>query len=154
MALALREMNQIECIQLLQRSRFGRLGCCRDRHPYVVPIYFAYEANMLYSFSLPGQKIGWMRENPNVCLETDVQGPGLDWSCVLASGQFQELPDDDEWHEDRLHAWSLLQKYNDWWEIGALKPMPQQLKDTPPIVFYEIIIETLTGRTVRQVIGK
>jgi nitroimidazol reductase NimA-like FMN-containing flavoprotein (pyridoxamine 5'-phosphate oxidase superfamily) len=146
----LHEMSPGECVALLERSRFGRLGCCKDAYPYVVPIYFAYEANTIYSFSLPGQKIEWMRENPNVCLESDERGPDSSWSCVIVTGKFYELPDTDLWRAERLRAWSLLQKYNDWWEIGALKPeLPQQQEFDP--IYYSIRIRSLTGRSARPV---
>ena len=50
------EMTQKECRELLARSRVGRLGCSRDNQPYVVPIYFAYEADYIYAFATLGQK--------------------------------------------------------------------------------------------------
>lgn len=34
-------MTKAECLDLLARSRLGRLGCAHQNQPYVVPIYFA-----------------------------------------------------------------------------------------------------------------
>jgi nitroimidazol reductase NimA-like FMN-containing flavoprotein (pyridoxamine 5'-phosphate oxidase superfamily) len=148
---ALHEMSPRECVAVLERVRVGRLACCRDNRPYVVPIYFAYEANMIYSFSLPGQKIDWMRGNGHVCLQCDEHGPGKGWSCVVATGTFHEFPDIAETtlhRSEKLHAWALLQKHNDWWEMGALRP--QQPATATPI-YYGIAIESLTGRSVQPV---
>ncbi|WP_087006238.1 pyridoxamine 5'-phosphate oxidase family protein [Rhizobium sullae] len=147
----LREMSNKECVELLQRAHFGRIGCCREACPYIVPVYFAYESNTIYSFSLAGRKIEWMRDNPNVCFETEEHGGGRGWNSVIATGKFHELPDIEPWRAQRLHAWSLLQKYNDWWEIGALKPESMQLEATIDPIYYAINIQTLTGRSARPV---
>ena len=65
------DLNKQECCELLERVGFGRLGCASEDQPYVVPIYFAYEANSLFGLSTVGQKIEWMRKNPRVCVEVD-----------------------------------------------------------------------------------
>jgi nitroimidazol reductase NimA-like FMN-containing flavoprotein (pyridoxamine 5'-phosphate oxidase superfamily) len=71
MTMTLRDMSQAECMSTLEESRFGHLACSKDGQPYVVPIYFAYEKGVAYSFSMPGRKIDWMRENDKVCLQVD-----------------------------------------------------------------------------------
>jgi pyridoxamine 5'-phosphate oxidase-like protein len=57
------ELTNNECIKVLTRLGFGRLGCSQDNQPYIVPIYFAYHERYLYSFATLGQKIEWMRAN-------------------------------------------------------------------------------------------
>ena len=66
-----KEMTQEECIAVVSNGRMGNLACARDNRPYVVPIYYAFSENHLYSFSMPGQKIDWMRSNPRVCVQVD-----------------------------------------------------------------------------------
>jgi uncharacterized protein len=51
------EMVSKECREILTRTGFGRLGCTHNNQPYVVPIYFAYEADHLYGFSTFGRRI-------------------------------------------------------------------------------------------------
>ncbi|CDM61448.1 hypothetical protein LPU83_pLPU83d_0077 (plasmid) [Rhizobium favelukesii] len=70
MTFALRELSQLECFEVFEQSRFGHLACSKDNQPYVVPIYFAYEGGIAYSFAMPGQKIDWMRGNDKVCLSS------------------------------------------------------------------------------------
>src|ERR1700737_3319129 len=65
--IACREAN----LDLLARTHLGRLACAQGSQPYVVPFYFAYNNNSLYSFTTVGQKIDWMRANPLVCVEAD-----------------------------------------------------------------------------------
>src|ERR1700694_3039062 len=69
------EMTEDECRAALEQVSFGRLACARGDQPYIVPIYFSYDRKHLYGVTTLGQKIGWMRSNPLVCLE-------IDWSVV------------------------------------------------------------------------
>lgn len=141
------EMNRAECLDLLSRERLGRLGCSQDGRTYVVPVTFTLDGNYLYSFSLIGQKIGWMRANPAVCMLVDRQQGHGDWSSAVVCGRFEELPDQIGWKHIRERAWSLLSQHASWWEPGALKPAT---KAPTPHVFYRITIESLTGRRAMQ----
>jgi uncharacterized protein len=69
--LLIRELTTEEFLDLVAHSRLGRLACARGNMPYIVPLYFAYDDEYLYSFGTFGQKIEWMRVNPNVCVEVD-----------------------------------------------------------------------------------
>ena len=55
------EMTRQECVAVVSAGRLGRLACARDNRPYIVPIYYAFAENCLYSLSMPGQKVDWMR---------------------------------------------------------------------------------------------
>ena len=142
----LQEMTQEECIAVVSDGRLGNLACARDNHPYVVPIYYAYSENHLYSFSMPGQKIEWMRSNPHVCVQVDNFSDQTHWQSVVMYGLYHELPDIPGTKHDREHAWFLLQQHANWWEPGGLKPMPQPITDFPTHLFYRITIESMTGR--------
>ena len=71
MTMYVREMTSQQSVDLVSTCHVGRLACAIENRPYVVPIYYAYAENDLYSFSMPGQKIEWMRTNPNVCVQID-----------------------------------------------------------------------------------
>ena len=86
------EMTQQECTAMLKSARLGRLACVRDNRPYVVPIHFAFGDNFIFSFSLPGKKVEWMRENPHVCLQVDDVGGVHGWKSVVVDGLFEDLP--------------------------------------------------------------
>ena len=73
------EMTREECVALASAGRLGRLACARDNRPYVVPIHYTFADNYLYGFSMPGQKVDWMRTNPKR-LRSDrriLRSPGL-----------------------------------------------------------------------------
>ena len=140
----IREMLRQECVELLATGRLGRLACCKDARPYVVPIHYAYADSSLYAFSVQGQKIDWMRENPNVCLQVDHRDGDRGWRSVVVSGRYEELPDRIGSKHAREHAWSLLEKHANWWEPGGLKPFDQG--DGGQSIFFRIHIESLSGR--------
>ena len=140
----IKELTEQECATVLLASNLGHLACAKDNLPYVVPITFAFADNNIYSFSLTGQKIEWMRENPHVCIQVDGFQKGREWKSIVAYGAFEELPDRIGWKRERDHAWSLLSKHANWWEPGGLKPLSAPAAASH--LFYRIHVEKLTGR--------
>ncbi|MHA6644516.1 pyridoxamine 5'-phosphate oxidase family protein [Mesorhizobium sp. A623] len=139
-------MTREECIELLEVSRLARLACSRENQPYLIPIQYAYEQGYFYSFSMQGQKIDWMRENPSVCLQVDHLGGHREWRSVIVYGTFEELPDRIGWKRERDHAWSLLEKHANWWEPGALKPVLAPMATPSTHLFYRVKATRITGR--------
>ena len=139
-----KELTEQECANILAANNMGHLACASDNRPYVVPVTFAFADNYIYSFSLTGQKIEWMRANSHVCLQVDDFGQDRGWKSVVVYGVFEELPDRIGSKRERDHAWSLLSKHANWWEPGGLKPVmgPGASRH----LFYRIRIERLTGR--------
>ena len=123
-------------------------GLCEGRA--ALPIYYAYADNHLYAFSMPGKKIEWMRINPLVSIQIHERGQGREWRSVIVDGHFEELPDRTGDKRGRDYAWSLLSKYCDWWEPGALKPATHSVVDHSPHVFFRISAESISGREVKE----
>ena len=140
----IQELTKQESLEVLARTHLGRLACARGMQPYIVPIHFAYQSNWLYSFSVLGQKIDWMRTNPLVCVEADQMRREL-WATVVVFGRYEELCDTPEFRSERTFAFKLLQHRAMWWEHGGAKRRPDGAQATAP-VFYRIKIEQITGR--------
>ena len=104
------EMPVEECRKALAGAGFGRLACARENQPYVVPVSFAVDGDCVYLFSMPGQKIEWMRNNPRVCLEIDSVKSLNDWTSIVVFGRYEELPDTPDCERERLHARELLRE--------------------------------------------
>lgn len=137
------EMDRAACLAMLKAARLGRLACVKDGQPYVVPITFAAEGNYLYGFSLLGQKIDWMRENPKVCVQIDELEDPRQWRSLVVLGRYEELPDRLGFKVQRDRAWSLLSQRAQWWEPGGVKPVG----DAPTShLFYRIGIDDISGR--------
>ena len=142
----IRNLTPQECQQMMTRGVFGRLGCASDNQPYVVPIYFAYEPDHLYSFTTVGRKIEWMRKNPKVCVEVDEVVDHFQWMSVIVTGRYQELPNTVEFSSERQHALMALEKRLLWWQTAlAAKQLPTRY-ETPEPLFYCIYIDSMTGR--------
>ena len=139
------EITAAECYAKLASAGFGRLGCARDNQPYVVPIYFAVDGETIYAFSLPGQKIDWMRENPRVCLEADWMNSSEDWTSVVAVGRYEELTDTPQYYNERLQALALLQGRPMWWEPGTSPPTSEHNRPGYASIFYRIVVDRVTG---------
>lgn len=139
------ELSARASLDFLARTHLGRLACAQGPQPYIVPIYFSYSNDYIYTFSTEGQKIDWMRANPLVCLEADEVANAEKWTSVIVNGRFQELPDLPEWHSERSLAHDLLQSKAMWWEPGYVKTILHG-KERPLVpVFYRIHITEITG---------
>ena len=141
----IQELARQESLDLLARTRLGRLACAQGTQPYVVPFYFAYDNDYLYSFSTVGQKIEWMRANPLVCVEaTEVVSPEQ-WVSVIVFGRYEELPDTPEWQGARTLAHTLLKRNAVWWEPAYVKTILHGTQRPLVPVFYRIHGLQITG---------
>ncbi|MCG5485112.1 MAG: pyridoxamine 5'-phosphate oxidase family protein [Sinorhizobium meliloti] len=141
-----REMSREECQGVVTAGDLARLACCRDGQPYIVPITYAHSSNRLYCFSMPGQKIDWMRSNPKVSLQVDQFASKRRWKCVVVTGRYRELPAAQGRQDECIHAWSLLEKKPNWWEPGGFKPVPQEISGGSAHIFFCVEMEEMTGR--------
>jgi uncharacterized protein len=140
------QMTEAECRHALKQASVGRIGCARDKQPYVVPIYFAYDDNYLYAISTVGQKIDWMRVNPFVCVEVDNIKSRDEWMSLVVFGRYEELPNLPEYELARERALGLLQKGSAWWWEPAC--VCGDHRDTPHSctpVTYRIRIDRVSG---------
>lgn len=141
----IRDMTPQECREVLTRSGFGRLGCARDNQPYIVPIYFGFELEILYGFTTVGRKIEWMRTNPKVCVEVDEVVSHFQWMSVIVMGRYQELPNILEFRPERQNALLALEKRMLWWQTAiAAQQLPTRHQTSEPL-FYCIHIDSMTG---------
>lgn len=145
----IRELTRQASVDVLASTHLGRIACAQGMQPYIVPFHFAYQNSCLYSFSLPGRKIDWMRANPLVCVEAD-QMRREQWSTVVVFGRYEELSDTTEMRSERALAFGLLQQKAAWWEPGSLKITQSGTPAALVPIFYRICIAHITGRAFEQ----
>ena len=63
--------DAVECQVSLESNRLASLACAKGGIPYVVPIYYAYEDQLIYSFSMLGKKVDGSREPVGVSSRGD-----------------------------------------------------------------------------------
>lgn len=85
------ELNEQQINNILTSQLVGRLACCEDKYPYIVPITFAYDGTYIYGHSYEGKKMEVLRKNPNVCFEVDIANDISNWQSAVVFGQFEEL---------------------------------------------------------------
>jgi uncharacterized protein len=138
-------MRTKACREMLRRLGYGRLACACNNRPYIVPIYFAYDADRLYCFSTLGRKIEWMRENPLVCVQADEVRGHDDWASVVVLGRYDEIPGTRESSKSREQVRALLKMRSLWWQSGYTASQVRSKAKVPVPVYYCIKIEELSG---------
>jgi nitroimidazol reductase NimA-like FMN-containing flavoprotein (pyridoxamine 5'-phosphate oxidase superfamily) len=139
------DMTTQASIDLLTRTRLGRLAYAHEGQPYITPIYHEYDDNFLYSFSTFGQKITWMRANPLVCVEADELASPQDWATVIVLGKYEELPDTPQYEVHRKRAYDLLQRRPVWWEPGYAKTVLHEKIRPMDLTYFRIHIDQISG---------
>jgi uncharacterized protein len=137
------EMTEGECRAMLARGNVARLACALNNQPYIVPIHIDLEGDFLYGYATLGQKIEWMRQNPLVCLESDELISHGQWTSVIVSGRYEELPNTPAYAGERRVAERLFQRRPMWWEPASVPPLGDHHRT--PIVF-RVRIGRVTGR--------
>lgn len=139
------ELSVAECTAVLIRSHLGRLACAHFEQPYIVPIHFSFDAqrHCLYAFSMIGQKIEWMRDNPKVCVEVEEIDDKNHWTTVLVFGRYEELQRTPEHAEARARAEQSFDQRQEWWLPAAGHVRSREHEH---MVVYSIQIDRLTGR--------
>jgi len=89
------ELNEQQINNILTSQLVGRLACCEDKYPYIVPVTFAYDGKYIYGHSFEGKKMEVLRKNPNVCFEVDIANDLSNWQSAVIFGQFEELEKND-----------------------------------------------------------
>ena len=138
------EMSGEECRKLVGRAGIARLGCSSQNQPYVVPVFYAYEEEHIYVLSTLGQKIQWMRSNPNVCIEVDEIKDQSHWESVVVNGRYREFADPlDETEISRARR--LLSARHQWW-LNALAERRTKEEDLSiNALFFRIDIVSMSG---------
>ena len=85
------QLNEEEVEQLLKEKLVGRIGCCLNGLPYIVPMSYAYVNGYIYARTFEGMKLDIMRQNPSICFQVDDIPDMSNWKSVIAWGQFEEL---------------------------------------------------------------
>jgi len=146
------ELQDIQIRNLLSSQVIGRLACTDGRHPYIVPVTYAYDGHYIYGQSNEGTKLKILRRNPHVCFEVDSMTDMRNWQSVVVRGTFEEL--DKKASEDAreilfnrvLPLSTSSTVHYDGHEQTAVIDDSTRVKH----VMYRIKIEHVTGRFEKQ----
>jgi len=141
----IQELTDAECRNVLEHTNLARLACSQGDQPYIVPIYVDFDGKALYSYSMQGRKIEWMRSNPNVCVEVDEIVDQFDWTTVVVFGRYEELKETPDYETLRDRAAQLFRQRPEWWLPAAADRGPSQDRHQEPVVF-RIRVTSVHGR--------
>lgn len=100
--------EQQEIVEILKKGQVCHLAMCRDNKPYVVPMLYVYDDNIMYFHCAEvGEKLDILKENDEVCFEMANSGAEIienggkpcDWGysfeSVIGFGKAVIVKDDD-----------------------------------------------------------
>ena len=128
---------------MLDHAENAYLACAKDNQPYVVPIRIDVADGFIYAYSMEGQKVEFMRQNPLVCLMMNDVKTRREWRSVIVYGRYEELPNAWDYQDSRRIAERLFQKHPMWWEPATV-PLPAHRRQRP--VVFCIHIDRISGR--------
>jgi nitroimidazol reductase NimA-like FMN-containing flavoprotein (pyridoxamine 5'-phosphate oxidase superfamily) len=145
------EMSELDCLAMLERTETAYLACARDNQPYVVPVRVDFEGGFVYAYSMEGQKIEFMRQNPLVCLLINDVTSRRQWRSVIVYGRYEELPNRWDYQDARRIAQRLFQRHAMWWE-PASAPLPAHAPQAP--VVFRIHVDRVSGRRAKPAVAE
>ena len=141
------DINKIEGI--IKNAVRCCIGLVDNDEPYIVPVCFGYERNVLYFHSaLEGRKVDLIKKNNRVCFEIDTDlavvrnEKGCNWSMkyrsVVGTGRAHILESDS----DKAHGLALIMRQYADDDFSIPKPVPDS------VLVVKIDIESMTGKKV------
>jgi len=142
------KLTNEEIEKTLHQNFVGRIGCHVNGLTYIVPVSYAYKDGYIYVRSFEGMKVNIMRANPAVCFEVDTMLDMSNWRCIIARGNFEELPHGEERNkglrilmERKLPALSSVNA-----RLSKEWPFITDDYDSIPGVVFRILLTEKTGR--------
>ena len=106
-----KEITEIDDIEkIIKKALCCRIGLMDDDEPYIVPVSFGYERNVLYFHgALEGRKTGLIKKHNKVCFEMDADVEMVEdlescictakYRSVMGTGKAITLERDEEKHK-------------------------------------------------------
>ncbi len=85
------EMGKKEIHEFLHQIGYGHLGFIHEGKPYVMPMHFYLEDEVIFLFTTIGMKTHDIDANPEICLQVeDINNP-THWRSVIVNGRAELL---------------------------------------------------------------
>lgn len=146
------ELDSQKMKLMLSSQSLGRLACCMNKKPYIIPVTYAFDGDYIYGQSNEGMKLDMMRKNPNVCFEVDQMLNMRNWQSVVVYGKFEELSGEAAEAARELlfgHVYTLATSSTVHLHEHSAN---SSIDDSTRVkhVMYRIKIESMTGRFEQQ----
>jgi nitroimidazol reductase NimA-like FMN-containing flavoprotein (pyridoxamine 5'-phosphate oxidase superfamily) len=109
--------DKVDMEAIIRKSTVCRLALSHDNLPYIVPLCFGYEENLLYFHTArEGEKLEILKKNQNVCFEFDIDHEvvkgekackwGMKYRSVIGFGTGSVIRDP----ESKRHALDIIMR--------------------------------------------
>ncbi|MBK3745419.1 pyridoxamine 5'-phosphate oxidase family protein [Paraburkholderia aspalathi] len=143
----IKDMTAIEMRDFLHQQHLGRLAFMVDDRPYVVPLFFVFNAGSLYSFTTDGQKVDAMRHHPKITVLFDQIKSVDDWRSVMVHGEYKEIAEDS----NKTAIVELLNKGPEWWEPAYVRTIKDDGTDRPLSgIYFRIDVTDMSGHQAQK----
>lgn len=137
---ALMELNEEDCVKLLQKKNFCHMGCYDGKSPYVVPMNYLYESGAIYCHSRPGKKLEILEDHPLACIQVEEVTDFIHWKSVMVWGKFHEIVGEESARIFR----QMIQTY----QRHPLAPLELELSTyLDRATVYRFAIDRMSGRS-------
>ncbi len=88
-------ISREEAFEILLSQPVAHLGMVEDGEPYVTPMSYVLEGELILFRTMDGRKLRAIRSNPSVCVEVSTYDDDTgDWASVIVKGKAEEVDDD------------------------------------------------------------
>lgn len=137
----MRDLTPAECMEVLARHTFGRLGVRDAEGVLILPLSYALAGEALIAHAGPGHKLHSMRLWPHVAFEVDEVRDRAHWRSVLVRGRFKELLNEDDRTAARL---ALLRAFEG--SASSITAPHGHSVHLADAIMFRICIDAVTGR--------
>lgn len=90
------DIPEHEMKAFLQSHEFGHLGMSREDQPYLVPMHYVYDQELIYFFTTLGMKTEYLDQNHRVCFQVEEIQDREHWQSVMVTGEAEHVTDPAE----------------------------------------------------------
>ena len=89
------DLTDIQIKNLLLSHTVGRIGFIDGNKPFIIPVTYIFDNDVIISQANEGHKLESMRKNKLVCFQVDMLTDPSCWQSVMIGGEFEELHEKD-----------------------------------------------------------
>ncbi|MFX1237725.1 MAG: pyridoxamine 5'-phosphate oxidase family protein [Promethearchaeota archaeon] len=141
-------VDKAEIEKIIKESRSCRMVMCSNNIPYIVPVYFGYDDDIIYIHSAKkGKKIDIIKRNGKVYLQIDSESQTIPsekackwhsrYKSVIAFANAEIVQS----YAEKVKALSIIMKHYTSKNFGEF-----DIKEIEKIAIIKIKLETITGK--------
>ncbi len=141
------EMSSTEILELLEKVKYGHLGCINEGKPYVIPMHYYIKDAVIYLFTTEGMKSHDLDVNPAICLQIEEIHDMERWRSAIVTGRAEHLKE----KQDIDEIMQFIKVQNPTFSPAINRTWTDAEGRGEVIAIYRIHVDEMTGRTTQGV---